>query len=88
VRVADSEPGAANVLRAGGRVIAHAGFPRTVDLLVARGADVRAIDVSEFLKAEAGVTCKSLLFRARTPPGMLQGHALARLPCPARYSSR
>jgi len=68
VRVPDSEPGAANVLRAAGSVIAHAGFPRTIDLLAARGVDVRAIDVSEFLKAEAGVTCKSLVFAARTSP--------------------
>jgi dimethylargininase len=63
------EPGAANVLRVGGHVIAHAGFPRTIDLLAARGVDVRAIDVSEFLKAEAGVTCKSLVFPATDPPG-------------------
>jgi len=62
VPVPADEPGAANVLRAGGCVIAHAGFPRTIDLLAARGVDVRPIDVSEFLKAEAGVTCKSLVF--------------------------
>ena len=62
VPVPSDEPGAANVLRAGGCVIAHAGFPHTIDLLSARGVDVRAIDVSEFLKAEAGVTCKSLVF--------------------------
>ena len=62
MRVPASEPGAANVLRAGGCVIAHAGFPRTIDLLAARGVDVRPVDVSEFLKAEAGVTCKSLVF--------------------------
>jgi dimethylargininase len=62
VRVPVDEPGAANVLRVAGCVIAHAGFPRTIDLLAARGMDVRPIDVSEFLKAEAGVTCKSLVF--------------------------
>ena len=67
VRVPEAEPGGANVLRAAGSVIAHAGFPRTIDLLAARGLDVRGIDVSEFLKAEAGVTCKSLVFAARTP---------------------
>jgi dimethylargininase len=64
VRVPLDEPDAANVLGVAGRVIAHSGFPRTIDLLAARGVDVRAIDVSEFLKAEAGVTCKSLVFRA------------------------
>jgi dimethylargininase len=63
------EPRAANVLRVAGHVIAHVGFPRTIDLLAARGVDVRAIDVSEFLKAEAGVTCKSIVFLATDPPG-------------------
>jgi dimethylargininase len=68
LRVPDAEPGAANVLRAAGSVVVHAGFPRTIDRLAARGLDVRAIDVSEFLKAEAGVTCKSLVFADRTRP--------------------
>ena len=63
VAVAAGEAAAANVLRVGGSVIAHEGFPRTIERLVARGLDVRAIDVSEFLKAEAGVTCKSVVFR-------------------------
>ena len=63
VPVPADEPGAANVLRVAGCVIAHSGFPRTIDLLAARGVDVRPVDVSEFLKAEAGVTCKSLVFR-------------------------
>jgi dimethylargininase len=63
VAVAPEEPGAANVLRVGDRVVAHPGFPRTLELIVARGHDVRSLDVSEFLKAEAALTCKSLLFR-------------------------
>ena len=66
VPVPADEPEAANILRAGGSVVAHAGFPHTIDVLSARGVDVRPIDVSEFLKAEAGVTCKSLMFRDRT----------------------
>jgi dimethylargininase len=63
IEVAPGEPGAANVLEAGGVVIAAAGFPRTADRLRARGLDVRTVDVSEFQKAEGGVTCKSLLLR-------------------------
>jgi len=62
VLVPAAEPWAANVLRVGGAVLMHAGFPRTAEALSKRGLDVRPIDVSEFLKAEAGVTCKSLLF--------------------------
>jgi dimethylargininase len=65
------EPWGANVVTAGHAVVAAAGFPRTADRLRARGLDVRTVDVSEFQKAEGGVTCKSLLFdlAAETPPG-------------------
>ena len=63
VPVAPEEPAAANVLRVGGVVVAHPGFPRTLERVVALGYDVRPLDVSEFLKAEAALTCKSLLFR-------------------------
>ena len=61
VDVAPEEPGAANVLRVAGAVVAHAGFPRTLDRVSRLGYDVRTLDVSEFLKTEAAVTCKSLL---------------------------
>jgi dimethylargininase len=63
VPVDPAEPGAANVLCVRGTVVAHAGFPRTLDLLARRGHEVRSLDISEFLKAEAALTCKSLLFR-------------------------
>jgi len=68
VAVADDEPGAANVVRVREVVLAHSGFPRTLDRLLSLGYDVRPLDVSEFLKAEAALTCKSLLFRRRDPP--------------------
>ncbi|HWS89386.1 MAG TPA: arginine deiminase family protein [Pyrinomonadaceae bacterium] len=58
-----SEPWAANVLRVNGSVCISAAFPRTAEMLAARGYDVRPIDVSEFAKAEGGLTCMSLLFR-------------------------
>jgi dimethylargininase len=64
VPVAPEEPGAANFLRVAGLVVAHVGFPRTIDRLSALGYAVRTLDVSEFLKAEASLTCKSILFRA------------------------
>jgi len=37
---------------------------RTADLLRGLGIDVRTLDLSEFAKAEGGVTCLSILFRA------------------------
>lgn len=62
VAVDASEPWAANVLRVGDSVCVSAAFPRTAEALAARGYDVRAVEVSEFAKAEGGMTCLSLLF--------------------------
>ncbi len=75
-----SEPWAANVLCVGGPVCVSAAFPRTAEMLAARGYDVRAVEVSEFAKAEGGMTCMSLLFRqpehAKTvQPGRRPGRA-------------
>ena len=64
VDVAPEEPDAANVLRVAGLVIAQPGFPRTFERVAALGYAVRPLDVSEFLKAEAALTCKSLLISA------------------------
>jgi dimethylargininase len=69
VHVDPGEPWAANVLAVGGRVLLHGGFPRTRERLTARGYDPCSVDVSEFLKAEAGVTCKSIVYRPRTGHG-------------------
>lgn len=62
VAVDGAEPWAANVLRVGGSVCVSAAFPRTAAVLRARGYEVRAVEVSEFAKAEGGMTCMSLLF--------------------------
>jgi dimethylargininase len=56
-----AEPAAANCLCVGDRLILPAGNPRTADLLRHRGFDVVELDVSELQKAEAGVTCMSLI---------------------------
>lgn len=63
VEVAPEEPGAANVLRVRGDLWAHSGFPRTLERLDREGYRVTPVDISEFVKAEAALTCKSLLFR-------------------------
>jgi len=39
-------------------------FPRTAEILDREGLRVRTLDVSELMKAEAGVTCCSLIFEA------------------------
>ena len=55
------EPAAANCVRAGDRLILPAGNPRTTEKLRSRGFHVVELDVSELQKAEAGVTCMSLI---------------------------
>ena len=55
------EPAAANCLRAGDLLILPAGNPRTAGRLRERGFEVVELDVSELQKAEAGVTCMSLI---------------------------
>ena len=59
------EPWAADVLAVGDFVLMPDGFPKTRAVLERRGFAVRTIDVSELQKAEAGVTCMSVIFRAR-----------------------
>jgi len=59
--LAVAEPAAANCVRAGDRLILPAGNPRTADTLRNRGFQVVDVDVSELQKAEAGVTCMSLI---------------------------
>jgi dimethylargininase len=54
------EPHAGNALRIGQTVV-MASYPRTVASLRRQGYVVRVLDVSELAKAEAGVTCCSLL---------------------------
>ena len=61
IDVDPSEPGAANVLFVNGTVICSANAPRTAERLERAGYRVVAIDASELAKAEAGLTCCSLL---------------------------
>ncbi len=67
IDVAADEPGAADVLPIGGSVLVPSNFVHTSETLTAAGVDVRNIDVSELQKAEAGVTCMSILFRLSAP---------------------
>jgi len=63
VEVPAQEWMAANVLLVNGTVCMHNGFRKTASLLQRRGIDVRTVDISEFLKAEAGLTCMSVILR-------------------------
>lgn len=61
IAVDESEPAAANALPIGGRLVLSAGNPRTAEMLRERGFDLVEVDVSELQKAEAGLTCMSLI---------------------------
>jgi dimethylargininase len=56
-----AEDWAADVLAIGETILMPAGFPKTQAALDAAGFTVRTVDVSELQKAEAGVTCMSLI---------------------------
>jgi dimethylargininase len=62
IDVPPDEPRAANVLLVNDTLIVPSSFPKTRALLQDRGYRVRGIDVTELQKAEAGVTCCSLIF--------------------------
>ncbi len=59
--VVPGEAYAANIIRAGATLIAPADSPRTAEALAARGFEVVTLDISEFRKAEAALTCMSLI---------------------------
>jgi dimethylargininase len=64
IDVDPAEPHAANALAFGGTIIFPASFPRTRARIEARGFHVTPLDISELQKAESGLTCSSLIFRA------------------------
>src|SRR4030095_12384616 len=64
IRTPLEEPASANVLRVGKAVCVQAEFPRTVELLQKVMDQVEIIDMSELRKAEAGLTCSSIIFEA------------------------
>jgi dimethylargininase len=61
VDIPAAEPRAANVLAVGNTVILPDAFPATATLLERLGYQVRRLNISELMKAEAGVTCSSIL---------------------------
>lgn len=64
IDVDPAEPFAANVLRLGATVLCAAAGGRTNARLEAAGLAVQTVDVSELAKAEAGMTCCSLIVEA------------------------
>lgn len=64
VDVAPTEPWAANTLTIGGTVLIPTAFPATAEILEKQSYRLRQLDISELMKAEAALTCSSLLFES------------------------
>jgi dimethylargininase len=64
IEVDSSEPQAANALRIGGAVVYPAAWERTRERLEQRGIRTIPVNVFELAKAEAGVTCCSVIFES------------------------
>jgi dimethylargininase len=61
IPIPPQEPWAANVLLVGQTVVLAATHVRTAELIAKLGFQTRPVEISEFAKAEGGVTCLSLL---------------------------
>ena len=64
----EKEPFAANTLTVGQTTLVSASYPRTEELLRSAKIATRALDISELHKAEAGLTCLSLLLEPAIRP--------------------
>jgi len=64
IDVDEMEPGAANALRVGDRVVYPSSHPRTRARLESAGIQILPVDMDELTKAEGAVTCCSLVFDA------------------------
>ncbi|MES2965410.1 MAG: arginine deiminase family protein [Bdellovibrionota bacterium] len=63
ISVDESEPFGANVLRVGDTLLYPLEHPKTAAKLEAGGFFVTSVPISELAKAEAGLTCMSVVFR-------------------------
>jgi dimethylargininase len=67
--VSPGEPSSANGLLIGERLIYPCNFPNTCRVLEASGIALELVDISELAKAEAAVTCCSIVFRSSASVG-------------------
>jgi dimethylargininase len=64
IEIHPAEPEAPNSVCPGGRVILQMSCPRTAERVFRAGFEVALLDVGEFNKAEAGLSCMSVLIPA------------------------
>lgn len=68
LHVPAEEPFGANVLRLPGGVLVQTASPLTRDVIESRGFATTCVDLGEFAKADAGLTCLSLLIAPQSLP--------------------
>lgn len=69
--VPDKEPWAANTLTIDDTTLVPRSFPAAQRLLTKAGFQVRTLDISELQKAEAGLTCLSIIFESNNERGAI-----------------
>jgi len=65
INVPTEEPFGANILKINETICMNQAFPETIELVESLGYDVKSTDITEFVKAEAGLTCMSVPFNNR-----------------------
>ena len=70
IKTLPSEPFGANVLPLHNTICMNAAFPKTIELVKDLGYKVVSTDITEFVKAEAGLTCMSIPFAHNPPEGL------------------
>jgi dimethylargininase len=73
LHVPEDEPWAASTLRVQDTLCVEAGAPRTLSLVARHCAQVEALEISEFRKAEGSLSCLSILFGEANPRQIEQG---------------
>jgi dimethylargininase len=70
IDVPPHEAWAANALVLGRDIVMPQGYPETRELLELLGFRIHAVDLSELLKAESGVTCSSIILKGDPAPAV------------------
>ena len=65
IETLSNEPFGANVLKIGDTLCMNEAFPKSITLIKSLGYKVETVNISEFVKAEAGLTCMSVLFTCK-----------------------
>ncbi len=74
--VDEKEPSGANTLTLGRTTLVSASFPKTEKRLREAGITTKRVEISEFEKAEGGLTCLSLILEHRTAKRSANGNGL------------